>query len=49
MVSYKFILIGTVKFGMPAMDKGAFVVDITDAQRVLDMQDGSRTSRLFAF
>ncbi|MAJ32894.1 MAG: hypothetical protein CMC18_09695 [Flavobacteriaceae bacterium] len=41
MVFYKFILTGTVQFGMPAMDKGAFVIDITDAQRVLDMQDGS--------
>ncbi len=41
MVFYKFTLTGTVQFGMPAMDKGAFVIDITDAQRILDMQDGS--------
>lgn len=41
MVFYQFVLTGTVQFGMPAMDKGAFVIDISDAQRVLDMQDGS--------
>jgi putative ABC transport system permease protein len=41
MVFYQFVLTGTVQFGMPAMDKGAFVIDISDAQRVLDMQNGS--------
>ena len=41
MVFYQFVLTGTVQFGMPAMDKGAFVIDISDAQRILDMQDGS--------
>lgn len=41
MVFYQFVLTGTVQFGLPAMDKGAFVIDISDAQRVLDMQDGS--------
>jgi putative ABC transport system permease protein len=35
-----FIVSGTIKFGVPAMDKGAMVIDISDARRVLDMEDG---------
>lgn len=34
-----FVVSGTIKFGMPAMDKGAMVIDISDARRVLDMED----------
>lgn len=34
-----FVVSGTIKFGMPAMDKGAIVIDISDARRVLDMED----------
>lgn len=35
-----FVVSGTIKFGVPAMDKGAMVIDISDARRVLDMEDG---------
>ena len=41
MVFHRFILVGTVRFGSPAMDNGTFVVDIADAQQVLDMEDGT--------
>ena len=36
-----FILAGTVKFGNSAMDKGLIIVDVTDAQTMLDMDDGA--------
>ena len=32
---------GTIRFGIAAMDQGALIVDISDAQNMLDMQDGS--------
>ena len=41
MVFHRFILVGTVKFGSPAMDNGTFIIDIADAQQVLDMEDGT--------
>lgn len=34
-----FVVSGTVKFGMAGMDKGAVVVDISDARAFLDMDD----------
>ena len=41
-MSFKnFIVSGTIKFGVQAMDKGAMVIDIADAQLMLDMEDGS--------
>lgn len=36
-----FTVSGTIRFGMSAMDKGAFIIDVADAQRMLDMQDGA--------
>jgi putative ABC transport system permease protein len=36
-----FTVSGTIRFGIAAMDKGALIVDISDAQKMLDMQDGS--------
>lgn len=36
-----FTVCGTIRFGMAAMDKGAFIIDVADAQRMLDMQDGA--------
>lgn len=42
-----FKVVGTVRFGMPALDKGAIIVDITDAQEMLDMQNG--TAELLGF
>ena len=35
-----FVVSGTIKFGMPAMDRGAIVIDISDARQLLDMEDG---------
>ncbi|NLO52107.1 MAG: ABC transporter permease [Bacteroidales bacterium] len=36
-----FTVSGTIRFGMSVMDKGAFIIDVADAQRMLDMQDGA--------
>jgi len=38
---YNFRIAGTIKFGVSVMDKGAIIVDISDAQAALDMQDAS--------
>jgi len=32
---------GTIRFGTSAMDKGALIMDITDAQRILDMENAT--------
>lgn len=34
-----FILSGTLRFGVEAMDKGSMIVDISDARQMLDMND----------
>jgi putative ABC transport system permease protein len=39
MAIFNFILTGTVRFGIAAMDKGAMLADITDIQYALDMAD----------
>lgn len=36
-----FIIAGTLSFGVAAMDKGMMIVDIRDAQRVLDMENAA--------
>lgn len=36
-----FKVAGTVRFGSVAADRGALIIDITDAQEALDMQDAS--------
>ncbi len=36
-----FKISGTIRYGMAAMDKGAMVIDISDAQQMLDMEDGT--------
>ena len=41
MTFYNFIISGTIRFGVSVMDKGAIIVDISDAQTALDMQDAS--------
>jgi putative ABC transport system permease protein len=41
MTFQSFVISGTIRFGMAAMDKGAMVIDITDAQRMLDMENGA--------
>ena len=42
-----FIVSGTIRFGMGAMDRGALSIDISDAQEMLDMENG--TSELLGF
>ena len=36
-----FEMTGTVRFGSPLMDKGTFIIDISDAQNMLDMENGT--------
>lgn len=36
-----FRISGTVKFGSSVMDKGTFIIDIADAERLLDMQNAA--------
>ena len=38
---YNFVVSGTIRFGVAVMDRGAMIVDITDAQAALDMYDAS--------
>ncbi|MFC1822065.1 ABC transporter permease [Thermodesulfobacteriota bacterium] len=41
MAMHNFTLAGTVVFGIGAMDKSAMLMDVSDAQLALDMQDAS--------
>ncbi|HEY9166603.1 MAG TPA: FtsX-like permease family protein [Candidatus Kryptonia bacterium] len=36
-----FVVVGTVRFGIAAMDKGMVIADISDIQQALDMQGGA--------
>ena len=41
-MSFKnFTVTGTVRFGTAAMDKGAMIIDIGDAQQMMDMENGA--------
>ncbi|MCB9252001.1 MAG: FtsX-like permease family protein [Flavobacteriales bacterium] len=41
MTFYAFKICGTIKFGLAALDKMAFIIDLKDAQMVLDMEDAA--------
>ena len=41
MVFEKVIMSGTIRFGTPVLDKGSFIMDLTYAQKILDMEDGA--------
>jgi len=41
MSTYNFTIVGTIRFGVLAMDRGAMIADITDVQQALDMEDAS--------
>ena len=41
MAIHNFILVGTIRFGIGAMDKGAMIADISDIQYALDMTDAA--------
>ena len=36
-----FTVAGTVRFGIPTLDRGAIIADISDVQEMLDMQNGT--------
>ncbi|MEM6698944.1 MAG: ABC transporter permease, partial [Bacteroidota bacterium] len=36
-----FTIRATIRFGSPVMDKGAIIIDLSDAQQILDMEDGA--------
>ena len=38
---YNFTIAGTIRFGVSLMDRGAIIVDFSDAQAALDMQDAA--------
>jgi len=41
MVIYNFSVVGTLRFGVQMMDRGAMIADVTDVQAALDMQDAT--------
>jgi len=41
MTFMNFSISGTIRFGMAAMDQGTVIIDISDAQQMLDMDDGT--------
>ena len=41
MAVHNFTVVGTVRFGVTAMDRGAIIADIRDVQSALDMPDGA--------
>jgi len=41
MTFQNFMVSGTIRFGTPSLDRGAIIIDIADAQQMLDMQDGT--------
>ena len=47
MTFQNFVICGTIRFGAAAMDRGALVLDIADAQQMLDMENG--TGELLGF
>ena len=36
-----FTITGTIRFGAAALDKGAIIIDISDAQQMMDMENGA--------
>jgi putative ABC transport system permease protein len=41
MVIYNFKVVGTLKFGIPMMDRGAMIADVSDIQQALNMEDAA--------
>jgi putative ABC transport system permease protein len=41
MVITNYTVVGTIRFGIAAMDRGAMIVDLKDAQTALDMEDAA--------
>lgn len=41
-MSFKnFVISGTVRFGAASLDKGAIIIDLSDAQQMMDMENGA--------
>lgn len=47
MMFYNFVVSGTVRFGSQQLDRGAIIIDITDAQIALDMENAA--GEIFGF
>jgi putative ABC transport system permease protein len=41
MAMQNFKVVGTIRFGVSALDRGAMIADITDVQKALDMEDAA--------
>jgi len=41
MTFYNFKIVGTLRFGMQALDRGAILIDLSDAQKALDMENAA--------
>jgi len=41
MVLYNFRVVGTVRFGITVMDRGAMIADVSDIQKALDMENSA--------
>ncbi len=41
MTMHNFIIVGTIKFGIMAMDRGAIILDVNDVQLALNMEDAA--------
>ena len=41
MAMYNFTVVGTIRFGFLVMDRGAMIVDLTDIQQAMDMEDAA--------
>ncbi|MCD4829367.1 MAG: FtsX-like permease family protein [Candidatus Cloacimonetes bacterium] len=41
MVVHNFTIVGTIEFGIEALDRGGVIIDFADAQSMLDMEDGA--------
>ena len=41
MMFHNFIVSGTIRFGPALLDRGAIIIDISDAQQILDMEDAA--------
>ncbi|UCE18283.1 MAG: FtsX-like permease family protein [Gemmatimonadota bacterium] len=41
MAAHNFIVVGTIRFGIVALDRGSMIADISDVQYALDMEDAS--------
>jgi putative ABC transport system permease protein len=47
MTMHNFVIAGTVRFGISALDRGAMIADLADIQTALDMQDAA--GEIFGF